>query len=365
MMMKTYTLTTNDAERWRQILPAEVSVTRGLDYVRICEQQTGWAARLFVVELGQPVAAYPYLLRPVQTLPVATGIGRVCFDTCTPEYAGPIWLNGGLPEGAPSPSFTDLFAAHCREQGIIAEFAHLNPWISERLLESACVNANREIVYVDLTQTEEQIWLRSFSSDARRQTKQGLKAGVQIRRAVTADDVREFYRLYIATMDRRQAADRYYFPLEYFLAFFETMSANSFFVLAEHEGRVVAGGLFLHDARTVFWHLSASDRDLSNLRGVNVYLHHTIRHSLGKGWQRMILGGAYEAGDGVFRFKANFSPLRARFNTYQRVHDAETYTALVQAWRVRHSGMESGDNFFPAYRATPVAAPDCGVTLST
>jgi serine/alanine adding enzyme len=355
-MIETYTLTTSEADRWRTVLPADLSVTGSLEYLRICEQQSGWAARLFVVEDGRPVAAYPYLVRPVSALPFEATVGSSCSDICTPEYRGPLWLNGGFPEGTDAPRFADLFARHCREQRIIAEFAHLNPWtVPEELLEPGCVTADRDIVYVDLTRTEEEIWMHSLSSDARRQTKQGQRAGVHVRRAVSADDVREFYRLYTHTMERRDALDRYFYPLEYFMAFFETMPANAFFLLAEHEDRVVAGGLYFQDRTNIHWHLSAADREFVHLRPVNVYLYESIRQALGQGRERMIMGGGYGKDDGVFRFKANFSPLRARFCTYRRVHDAESYAALTEAWSAHHGGIQPGDGFFPAYRSTPPA----------
>lgn len=354
-MTTTYTLTTADAERWRSVLPAGISAAGSLEYARICERQTGWAGRLFVVENDAPAAAYPYLLRPVGELPFASSLATAWADTWSTEYRGPLWLNGGFPAGPETPKFSDLFARHCREQGIIAEFCHLNPWTTDDLIEPGHIRENREIVYVDLTKTADEIWTRSLSSDARRQTKQGQRAGVRVRRAVSTDDVREFYRLYTHTMERRAALDHYFFPLEYFLGFFETMSANSFFVLAEYEGRVVAGGLFFHDRTELRWHLSAADREFASVRPVNVYLHDTICQALGKGMARMIMGGGYGKDDGVFRFKAGFSPLRARFCTYHRVHDAAAYAAVNRAWSAHHPGRQPADGYFPAYRSKPAA----------
>lgn len=350
-MITTYTLTTADAERWRSVLPAEVSAAGSLEYVRICERETGWAGRLFVVENGTPVAAYPYLLRPVQELPFARGLATPRGDSCSTEYRGPLWLQDGRPAGVPR--FADIFADHCREQGIIAEFGHLNPWMADDLIEPGHLRENREIIYVDLTRTADEIWTRSLSSDARRQTKQGQRAGVRVRRAASTDDVREFHRLYTLTMERREALNHYFFPLDYFLAFFETMSAHSFFVLAEYEGRVVAGGLFFQDRTEVRWHLSAADREFASVRPVNVYLYDTICRALGQGRERMILGGGYGKNDGVFRFKANFSPLRARFCTYHRVHDAAAYAAVTEAWSAHHGGQSPADGYFPAYRSMP------------
>ena len=357
-MIETYTLTTEDADAWRRILPAEARAGASLEFVRIGERQTGLSARLFVVEEdGTALVAYPFFLRPLDDLPFSAGVDALC-DITTPEYTGPVWLHPEMAPESASFRFAELFTDHCRESGIVAEFSHLDPWIAPGLLDPGFVRPNRDIVYVDLTWDEEEIWMKSLSSDARRQTKQGHKAGVISRRADSADDVREFHRLYAMTMERLQARDGYRYPLEYFMAFFDTMSDNSFYVLSEYEGRVVAGGLFLQDSREIRWHLSAADREWSRVRPVNVYLYDTIRASLGRQWQRIILGGAYTDGDGVFRFKANFSRLRAEFHTYERVHDADSFAGLMKSWQSHHAGASPRPDYFPAYRAAPVASDD-------
>jgi hypothetical protein len=94
------------------------------------------------------------------------------------------------------------------------------------------------------------------------------------------------------------------------------------------------------------------------VRPVNVYLYNTIRESLGQKWKRMILGGAYEDGDGVFRFKANFSRLRAGFNTYERVHSIDACAELMAQWNRHHGGASPPDDYFPAYRSSPEVSDD-------
>ncbi len=145
--------------------------------------------------------------------------------------------------------------------------------------------------------------------------------------------------------------DRYYYAPEHFQAIFETMPEHAFFVLAEHENRLVAGGLFFQDTQNVYWDLSAADMNYARVRPVNAYLYETICQSLGQGRKRMLLGGGYQPGDGVFRFKASYSPLRARFCTYKKVHDAGAYAALKQAWSRHNSGAPLPCDFFPVYRS--------------
>ena len=199
--------------------------------------------------------------------------------------------------------------------------------------------------------------MRSLTTDARRNAKQADRAGVHVRRAESVDDVREFHRLYELTMARRNALERYHLPVEQFVEIFEELSEHAFYALAEHEGRVVATGLFFHDATEVVWHLSAMDVEHAHVRPVNAYLWNTIRWGVAHGKRRMMCGNGYQPDDGVARFKAAFSPLRAQFRTYQRVHDREAYDALARSWSAHHGGLAAGEEFFPAYRSPLLHAP--------
>jgi serine/alanine adding enzyme len=342
-----FVLESSDTREWRAALPTEECVTGGVEYIRLCEMQNGCPARLFVVESQDEIVAYPFLLRDASMF--AEGIKGPVFDTFTPEYSGPVERGNG--SGEARRRFKELFAEYCRNEGIIAEFAHLNPWREmEGVLEDEALSVNREIVYIDLTQDEEAIWNGQLNKDARRLIKQARSAGLVVRRAKTSDDVLKFHRLHHHTMSRRNATCRYYLSPEYFLQAFETMPQNAFFVLAELDGQAIAGGMFIHDRREVHWLLSAADASALAVRPVNGYLWETIRSLVGCGFERMILGGSYKDGDGIFRFKASFSPLRAKFHTYNRVHDRQRYDALTSAWREKRAP-DASVEFFPAYRA--------------
>ena len=353
-MSQHYVLSTVDAEHWRKVLPAEICVMGSVEYARIGEQQTGHVAKLFVVENGKAIIAYPFFLRPVQGLPFSVPGVENCYDTYSPEYTGPLIICSGNTQDLQQAEFNKHFANYCIEENIIAEFAHLNPWLDgKQLLDQASVSDNREVVSVDLTLGEETLWKNSLTSDARRQTRQADKAGVLVRMAESLDDVREFHRLHEETMERRQALERYRIPLEYFVSIFESMPETAFFMLAEYQGKVIAGGLYFHGGNDVYWHLSAVDLDYSRTRPVNKYLWQTLCWATGVGKRRMLLGGGYSGSDGVFRFKAGFSPLRDRFLTYRRIHNQVAYTALIASWAAYYRTAPDQCEFFPTYRSVP------------
>jgi hypothetical protein len=357
-------LTTSDAEAWRLALPTDACVMGSLEFMKIQEEHLCQTARLFVLEWEGYRVAYPFFLRPV---PGPTPlIGPSLWDTASPEYTGPILLDnlGSLLEGLACPmDFPGIFGQFCEAQGIVAEFAHLNPWQGHLgLLDMDCITVNREIIYADLTLGEEAIWNHSLSVATRNQTRQAFRMGVKVRAAGSAKDVLAFHKLHHQTMESRQALENYFLPPEYFLKIYETMPQNSIFMLAEHNERLIAGGLIFHDSVNAYWHLSAMDREHSKLRPVNAYLFETIKGLARAGRKRLIFGGGYQPGDGIFKFKAGFSPLRAAFEIYRRVHAPRAYAALNKAWSQTHGGLEPSASYFPSYRSRPTEAEASGTT---
>lgn len=348
-MLRQSVLTTDDANAWRAFLPCSVSAFGSVEYAGIWQELTGYKAHLFVLALDESIVAYPFFLRPTSSLPFATQI-TTYWDIRTPDFTGPITY--GSRTTTTDADFLERFSQYCHDQGIISEFAHLHPWMAAtELLERSSIQHDREIVYVDLDLSEEQLWKDSFTYACRKNIKRTQQEHVKVYEAQTINDIREFHRIYTQTMDRNQAIDSYYFPSDFFVAFFEKMSANARFVLAEYEGQVVAATLYLHDKDFVYSYLGGADHSFQQVRPTNAVIYDTILWAKGRGKKRLVLGGGYEPNDGIFRFKSSFSPLLAKFHVYNRIHMPEEYERMCKAWSEYYrSDLEPGQ-YFPAYRS--------------
>jgi lipid II:glycine glycyltransferase (peptidoglycan interpeptide bridge formation enzyme) len=247
----------------------------------------------------------------------------------------------------------ETIAAALRDAGVVAEFAHLHPWKANPELVGGG-EPDREIVWVDAALDEERLWRESYSKACRKNLNRAEREGVTVREAGSEADIAAFHRIYIGTMERNEAAPGYYFDRDYFQAIFEEMPGSARFALAWHEGEVVAATLYLHDADDVYSYLGGADHDHQQLRPTNAVVHETIRWAREQGKRRLILGGGYRPDDGIFRFKASFSPERATLRLARRIHLQDDYDALVGAWRERHrSPSPEPSSYFPLYRARP------------
>lgn len=349
-MIRQSVLTTHDADVWQAFLPCSVNVFGSVEYAEIWQELAGHEARLFVLASEKSSVAYPFFVRPANSLPFSAG-GAACWDIRTPDFTGPITSGPHTP--SVETRFTESFSQYCQDQRIVAEFAHLHPWDARiELLDGSSLDYNRETVYVDLSLSEEQLWRDSFTYACRKNIKRAQREHVTVYEAQTVDDIREFQRIYTQTMERNQALDAYYFSLDFFVAFFEGMPANARFVLAEYKDQVVAATLYLHDNDSVYSYLGGADHSFQQIRPTNAVVYDTILWAKRQGKKRLILGGGYQPNDGIFRFKSSFSPLTAKFYVYKHIHLLEDYERLCKAWVKYYRRELDRNRYFPAYRST-------------
>ncbi len=271
-------------------------------------------------------------------------------DIFSPEFTGP--LARGAAVQSVATEFAKRFSTFALNQRVVTEFIHLHPWkaFTDALL-GECLQFNREIVYVDLTWPEQQLWRTSFSHACRKNINRSQRENVRVFEAQTMGDIREFHRLYIQTMNGRNALKHYYCSLDYFSTIFEELRGSARFVLAEYKNQMVAGILYLHDRDDVYSYLGGADMNFQHVRPTNAVIYDTILWGKREGKRRLILGGGYLPSDGIFRFKASFSPERARFFVYKRVHLPEKYAALCRTWSSTYGKDSQATAYFPPYRS--------------
>jgi hypothetical protein len=342
-------LSLHDSLEWNRVLPPNQSVFGSHAFMSIAATHNKHEPQLLVVEDCDGMIAYPYFLRPTGTLAFANGIA--VFDSMTPEFTGPVVTGIASPDLRHS--FRTAIEAEWQKNRTIAEFAHLHPWgEQDGLLDPALIAYDRDIVWIDVSLSHEVLWREHFSHACRKNIKRSQRENVTVFEAETEEHFREFYRIYVHTMDRNNARSSYYFGLDYFLSISERLHDNARFVLAEHCGRVAAGVLYLHDANHVYSYLGGADDGSQDIRPSNAVVFNTVNWARDHGKRRFVLGGGYQPNDGIFRFKSSFSQHVARFCTYRRVHIAETYSELEHRWS-EHYGPMPDSRHFPRYRLSP------------
>ena len=346
-------LSTEDTDAWHSLLPTQCNVFGSVEFASITGRYLGYRGRLFAFTANGEKIVFPLLLRPISNLPFVVNAQREeRWDAVSPDYTGPLaWRSVSL---ATAHNFQERLAECCQRERIIALFAHLHPWHwSPDMLETDNVFLDREIIYADLSYSEEQIWQRCLDRHCRKNVRKARRENVRVSKVVTVEGIEEFHRVYVETMRRNDILDRYYLPVEYFVEFFEMMPDNARFTLAKHNGQVVAGLLCLYDNVDVYAYRAGLDYAFQHVRPINALYYEAILWTKSRGKKRLVLGGGARPNDGIFRFKASFSPLRADFFVYKRICSIDDYVALCEDWSAYYSCDVRAGEYFPVYRSMP------------
>jgi len=320
----------------------------------------GGEAYLFVYGDEDNFIVHPFFKRDLQDLPFYTSVlqaQKPSHDIASPYgYAGPAArvthpnLESTLWKG-----FLDEFHKFCAENNIVSEFVRLNPLLRNHEPLSSVTGGLKEsgtVVYVDLTAGEDALW-KNLEKPNRNCITKARRENVEISRTKKRDDLKVFYDIYNKSMDRRNAKRMYYFPMEFYDLLLDLLKENVSLFVAKHEGEIISASLFIGEENFIHYFLSGTCPETRSLGSNNLLLYEAMLWAKGEGYKTFNLGGGYQAGDSLFRFKSTFSNTTANFYTYRKVHDEPKYRALCSArdaydQSIGKSLIES--DYFPRYR---------------
>ncbi len=192
---------------------------------------------------------------------------------------------------------------------------------------------------------------KSRMSD-RQQIRRNLKRGYTLETVpgVHADEQQRsgFFTAYTETMGRTAAAERYFFPRQYF----DTILAadGTWLVLArDGEGRIAAASIAARSDGLLHYYLSGTAD--SNLR--DSPMKNVVEEMIGfaAGMELPVsFGGGLTPGDALETFKRGFANREERWFTSEIICDPAA-AAELDADRKSRTGTDPDPGFFPAYRA--------------
>ncbi|MDX6652106.1 MAG: hypothetical protein QOJ38_887 [Solirubrobacterales bacterium] len=245
----------------------------------------------------------------------------------------------GYPGGSSTPAI-DPAAVDWSQTGLVSVF------VRDRIGEGVCFTGGTMRTHVQIA--DPALPRKSRMSD-RQQVRRNLRDGWRVETIpgpdVDASQRAAFERAYRQTMERTEAAARYFFDSDYFAAAIGAERAWLLLALAP-EGEIVAGSIaalsdgYLHYylSGTADSHLTASP--MKNLIEAKIELAAELEVSLS-------LGGGARPGDSLEAFKRGFANREEPFHTHEIVCDAAKYQELSE--ELSRSAPES--DFFPRYRA--------------
>jgi hypothetical protein len=357
-----------DEARWRDLV---VGLDRNLrdlhflpEYARIYQRTYGYVSVLAVHSDANGYVLQPFIKRSLDGLPFMNGgHGRRSYwDIANPYgFGGPLYKSFGPSDGKRAYRvFADALQRWCTTERVASEFASLHPFLADQqtalISDVLTPHFQKHVVYMNLDQNEE-ILARNLRKGHRSSIAAARRANVVVEKVKPNHrNISLFNAMYVETMKRRGAADRWHFPPDYFAnCIAELGEARCSLFFAKIGEDVESSCLLLHDFETGYYHFAAT-RDQHRALGVNNLLVWECALWLkASGFRRFHLGGGVtsEQDDNLLRFKGGFSPDRAPLFTYSAVRDADSYDLLCDRRRQFEQAMcgcEFTSDYFPFYR---------------
>ncbi len=264
--------------------------------------------------------ALPGFVMGAAVRPIPGGRGH---DLETPHgYGGPVGRDGTcLAAGL------DAWRRRQGAAGRVAEFMRLHPCLEVTGLEGLVDHLafNRLTVMVPLEGGTERRWA-GYSKTTRTILRQTART-LQVRR-LAPNEAPLFQALYEAMLARHGAPERYRFAPRYYRDLLAAPWTTAW--VAEREGEALAASCFLHaGAPLAHYHLSGGTAAGLAAQAQYLLLETAFAHYAAAGCAWLHLGGGRTpaADDGLWRFKAKFSPIHARFHVAGLIHDPERFAA--------------------------------------
>jgi len=300
---------------------------------------------------GAAGVLYPLVLRPLAAEPWASP-GEDRWDATTPYgYGGPFSWGASLVSAE---GFWSAAGEWLRGARVVCSFARLSLFEDELLPFEGEVADLMPNVVRTLDLSQEALW-RDYAHKVRKNVAAARRAGLAFELDAEGRRLDDFLAIYESTMDRRNAAEGYYFPRGFFESVVREMPGAFAFAHVLDAGRVVSTELVLRSARRLYSFLGGTLAEAFEKRPNDLLKHEVAEWGRGAGLDAYVLGGGYGGPDGIFRYKLSFAPGgEVPFRVGRSIHDRDAYEALV-ARRHDHEASLGGtwsprEGFFPAYR---------------
>jgi CelD/BcsL family acetyltransferase involved in cellulose biosynthesis len=279
--------------RWEEFVARErrSTIFHTSAWARVIKETYGYLPRYHVAEdeTGRIIAAIPFYLIKSRL----TGRRLVCLPFS--DYCWPLGEDAAIA----------LLVSTVRKEveGDAASYLEIRGWQNGGSEVPPGLEARHYYNYylLDLENDIETLSQRLHDS-VRRGIHQAKKRGVTVRLTRREEDMEHFYRLHVTTRKKLGILPQ---PHAFFKSLYHhTISQNlGFTVMAECEGKTVAGVVFLTHKDTIYYKFNASDEDYLPKRPNHLVTWEAVRYACANNYQYLDFGRCAPEEEGLRTFK--------------------------------------------------------------
>lgn len=273
-------------------------------------------SRYFLIKDGfTPVAALPiFVFSPIPLVNFAQSMPWNLFG-------GPLVIGecdiGDINEVAKTCSKTISNLA--RRFGVCETSITLSPFHDEGFgrvfLSSGYNQLERRFTHLlRLSSDYDPLW-NAYNKRIRTAVRKAEKLGVKVRESKEELDLREFYNIYLNSMDRLEGT-----PKPFSLLRQLQLSDIAKFSIAEYDGKIIAGLLYLFFNRTLTLWVGASMLEYREVRPNNAIFHQAIKWASEAGYDYVDFGASPLGNEGLVAFKEEWRAKPFYFDAYVKVY---------------------------------------------
>ena len=303
--------------------------------------------RIFCYEENGNFALIPEVVRKINDLLYMSDLNEELYDMIAPHEYGGIVSNSS--DNILKYNLLKHIFQYCKDNNIIFQFIRLNPYLEDMPLiyqESwfEVLHSNAQ-VYVDLDQTEEQIFM-NYKSSVQRNIRRAEKELLFFEIAdKNQKNINAFEIMYQNAMEILEARKFLYFNNQYFHALLKC-DFSKLALVRDREGRILAGSILLMDNNVVYYHLGCFDRNYSLKRPMNYLINSMVIWSRENGYKVFHLAGGHKS---LLQFKEGYSDARVDYYIADNICDKEKYNVVCEKWKEQFP-QYADENYFPLYR---------------
>lgn len=166
----------------------------------------------------------------------------------------------------------------------------------------------------------------------------------------------EFHNIYIQTMERTNAIDKFFYTLEQFKMFINNNRDNAAICTIYFEENPISSELLLVSGDSIFSFLGGTNELYFDKRPNDFLKVEALNWARKQGKKYYILGGGYGFEDGIFKYKKSFFPQDVvNYYTGRKIINSPVYVAFVKKVNIARITMglleleTEDESFFPLY----------------
>lgn len=183
------------------------------------------------------------------------------------------------------------------------------------LLSLGYTRTERKFTHLLKTKVDyEELW-KAYNKRVRTAVRKAEKLGVKVRESKAESDLRAFYTIYLNSLERLEGTPKPFSLLRQLQS-----SEIAKLSLAEYDGKIIAGLLYLFFNRTLTLWVGASSLEYREFRPNNAIFHQVIKWACEVGYDYVDFGASPLGNQGLVAFKEEWRAKPFYFESYVKSH---------------------------------------------